>query len=250
MAETTCSNNVNEDYVQFNCAQFNLGKRRLANIQTNEWLSKHQAGLALCQEPNQKRGKIMLISSEVTQFTGGPEPRACILMRKQMSKHFLKVNQLCTNDQVVLSTKYREKRLLIASIYMHYESETHPEEKVVQLVDYCRNKDFELVIGCDANSHNEVWGSTNNNDRGEELLDFIIAEDLQICNIGTAPTFTNVERGEVIDITLCSTNMYHKITDWKVNTENSMSDHNMIEFKINTQETCEGEEYRNIRNTR
>ena len=81
-------------------------------------------------------------------------------------------------------------------------------------------------------------------------MHYIIAGDLQICNIGTAPTFTNVERGEVIDITLCSTNMYHKITDWKVNTENSMSDHNMIEFKINTQETCEGEEYRNIRNTR
>ena len=109
MAETTCSNNVNEDYVQFNCAQFNLGKRRFANIQTNEWLSKHQAGLALCQEPNQKRGKIMLISSEVTQFTGGPAPRACILMSKQLSKHFLKVNQLCSNDQVVTSTRYREK---------------------------------------------------------------------------------------------------------------------------------------------
>ena len=34
-------------------------------------------------------------------------------------------------------------------------------------------------------------------------MDYIIAEDPQICNIGTAPTITNVDRGEVIDITLC-----------------------------------------------
>ena len=52
------------------------------------------------------------------------------------------------------------------------------------------------------NSHNEAWGSTDNNDRGEELLDYLIAEDIQICNIGTELTFSNVERGEVIDKTL------------------------------------------------
>ena len=34
-------------------------------------------------------------------------------------------------------------------------------------------------------------------------MDYIIAGDLQICNIGTAPTITNVDRGGVIDITLC-----------------------------------------------
>ena len=79
MAGVTCNNSVNEDIVQLNCAQFNLGKRRMAKVQINKWLSKHQAGLALCQETNQKKGKIMLISSEVTQFTGGPAPRAYIM---------------------------------------------------------------------------------------------------------------------------------------------------------------------------
>ena len=83
------------------------------------------------------------------------------------------------------------------------------------------------------NSHNEAWGSTDNNDRGEELLDYLIAEDIQICSMGTEPTLSNVERGEVIDKTLSNVNMYDKITEWKVNTENSMSDHNMIEFRIN-----------------
>ena len=207
-------------------------------------------GVAICQEPNQKKGKIMYINTEVTQFTGGPEPRACILMNKQMSRNFTCVNQLCTNDQVVISTRLGDKRLLIASVYMPYDSVEHPVEKVEQLLDYSRSKSYELVIGCDANSHNEAWGSTDNNVRGEELLDFIISEDLQICNIGTEPTFSSGGREEVLDITLCSTNMYERITGWKVNTENSSSDHNMIEFSISTEETHTREEYRNIRNTR
>ena len=63
--------------------------------------------------------------------------------------------------------------------------------------------------------------------------------------MGTEPSFSNVERAEVIDKTLSNTNMYDKITDWKVNTEKSMSDHNMIDFGINTQQTYTREEYRN-----
>ena len=39
------------------------------NIQINEWLSKQQEGLALFQEPNQKKGEIML-NSEVHRWTG------------------------------------------------------------------------------------------------------------------------------------------------------------------------------------
>ena len=35
--------------VKINCAQYNLGKRRLANIQINEWLSKQSMGVAICQ---------------------------------------------------------------------------------------------------------------------------------------------------------------------------------------------------------
>ena len=85
-------------------------KRKPANIQINEWLSKQQKGLAICQEPNQKKGRIMFINSEVTQYTGGPASRACILMSKQMSKYFIKVDQLCSNDQVVISTEHYDRR--------------------------------------------------------------------------------------------------------------------------------------------
>ena len=100
-----------------------------------------------------------------------------------MSKQFIEVNQQFSNDQVAISTGHNDKRLLLASIYMPCDSSEHPEEEVEHFLDYCSNKEYESVTGCDANSYNEARGSTDNNDRGEELLKFIIAKDLQICNV-------------------------------------------------------------------
>ena len=79
-----------------------------------------------------------------------------------------------------------------------------------------------------------MWGSSDDNPRGERLLDFIVTTDLQICNKGNKPTFTNAIREEVIDLTLATPGIEKKIRDWKVSDEESFSDHNRIEFKIGT----------------
>jgi hypothetical protein len=63
----------------------------------------------------------------------------------------------------------------MGSVYIPYNSEDlPPQEEVKKLVAYASNKGLELLLGCDANSHHEVWGSNSINLRGESLLDFII----------------------------------------------------------------------------
>ena len=47
MADQSINNSGGD--VKINCAQYNLGKRRLANTQINEWLSKQSMGVAICQ---------------------------------------------------------------------------------------------------------------------------------------------------------------------------------------------------------
>jgi hypothetical protein len=44
----------------------------------------------------------------------------------------------------------------------------------------CRAEGTHLVIGCDANAHHTSWGSTNINNRGESLFNFIMANGLDI----------------------------------------------------------------------
>ena len=49
-----------------------------------------------------------------------------------MIKYFIKVNQLSSKDQVIISTEHNDRKLLIASNCMPYASVTDPEEEVEQ----------------------------------------------------------------------------------------------------------------------
>jgi hypothetical protein len=77
-----------------------------------------------------------------------------------------------------------------------------PLEEIKKLVAYAKDKGLKLLLGCDANSRHEVWGSTDINPRGESLLDFIMRTGLQILNRGKEPNFLDSRR-HVQDITKC-----------------------------------------------
>lgn len=74
-------------------------------------------------------------------------------------------------------------------------------------------------MGCDANSHHIVWGSSDTNVRGKSLLDFIVSNDLYVLNKGNSPTFVTANRQEVIDITMGTLEASKFILDWKVSTQ-------------------------------
>ena len=89
-----------------------------------------------------------------------------------------------------------------------------------------------MLAGCDANSHNITWGSTNDNPRGNALLEFLVSKDLLLLNQGNEPTFVTGRRREVIDITLVTARSLDVIKGWHVSNEPSASDHRYIEFEL------------------
>jgi hypothetical protein len=93
-----------------------------------------------------------------------------------------------------------------------------------------------------------VWGSTDNNSRGDTLLEFLISSGVSILNRGSAPTFINAIRQEVLDLTLASSFLANFVEDWHVSNEPSLSDHQQIRFNIKTEYRWE-ESYRVPRRT-
>ncbi|XP_032690767.1 uncharacterized protein LOC116853705, partial [Odontomachus brunneus] len=77
-----------------------------------------------------------------------------------------------------------------------------PQDEIRRLVAYAEERELELFLGCDANSHHVGWGSTNINQREESLHNFVMGTGLIILNRGTTPTFRDSRREEVIDITI------------------------------------------------
>ncbi|XP_048511339.1 uncharacterized protein LOC125500980 [Athalia rosae] len=84
---------------------------------------------------------------------------------------------------------------MVASAYLPYDSKDPPPTEVLKaLVRYCTSKGLELLVGCDANSHHTVWGSSNTNRRGVTLLEYLTLERLEelakglrgpCCKLGT-----------------------------------------------------------------
>jgi ribonuclease HI len=141
-----------------------------------------------------------------------------------------------TRDLVAIQTPITNgethREIVIASAYFAGDGSHIPPKEVQKLVEYCRKRKLPLLIGCDANAHNEIWGSTDTNKRGEHLLEFLVEENLEIFNVGNTPTFVTRVREEVLDITFGTTGCRELVRDWRVSEEPSMSDHRIILYDL------------------
>ena len=64
-----------------------------------------------------------------------------------------------------------------------------PPMEVARLVDHCKTLRMHLLIGCDANAHHQLWDSTDTNQRGQRLVEYLVTTELDILNVGNTPTF-------------------------------------------------------------
>ena len=119
---------------------------------------------------------------------------------------------------------------ILASVYLPYDSKDNPTNGLKQLAK--ESATTEMLIGCDANAHHKLWGSTDINSRGKSLLDFISTTNLTILNVGTTPTFVTKTRSEVIDVTLASPGMSRLVSGWHVSNTPSFADHRWLCYGI------------------
>lgn len=219
-------------------SQINLQHCKAATAVLCRDLAVEQTDIALIQEPWTNGGLIRGIDRNLGSLIhadAGLGPRACIFVSKLHSA--LRLNQFCTRDlaaaRISLIMGGRRTELVICSAYLPFDSaEPPPTIELVALVDYTRANGLDLIIGCDANSHHTVWGSSNINQRGAALLEYLSTTRLEILNRGSRPTFVTSRRQEVLDLTLATPEAARAILDWRVSEEETLSDHRLIKFSI------------------
>ncbi|XP_044573423.1 uncharacterized protein LOC123257665, partial [Drosophila ananassae] len=158
--------------------------------------------------------------------------RACILAKKSLNTFLLP--NFSNEDHVAASIEGPDGHLRICSAYMGHDHLGPPPHSLLRrLVEDSERKDIDLIIGCDANAHHNQWGSTDTNERGESIFDFILSSKLLVGNRGSEPTFVVKNRREVLDVTLFSHSLADAITSWRVLDKHSFSDHRYIEIVVN-----------------
>ena len=190
-------------------SQINLQHSKSSSAVLARSMAQLHASICLIQEPWLRGGNIKGLSGIGRLFRDPSqcEPRACILVK---ACDAILMPIWCNRDLAVIEMDLQGeqgavRQVVIGSAYFPYDSqEPPPPIGVVELIAHCREKGLPLLLGCDANSHHSVWGSSNVNARGEALLQYLAPMDLRILNRGDDPTFVNAVWREVIDLTLCS----------------------------------------------
>lgn len=221
------------EFVQINVQHSRAGSAVLQK--TLEECKGH--GVALVLEPWVRNGSVCGLNSPnrslfAVKGSAG-RPRAAIACPKLLQPVLLPQLSTCdlTVVQISLPLRGSKQKLLLAAAYLPYEGRMNTQ-KLDELIDFGRSENIEVLIGTDANAHHIVWGSSDINVRGEDLLDFVVSRNLEIHNSGNEPTFVTSVRQEVIDITLSTSGLRDVISGWRVSEKDPMSDHRQIRFTI------------------
>ncbi|XP_023727683.1 uncharacterized protein LOC111875571 [Cryptotermes secundus] len=160
--------------------QINIHHSKAVMATLSQQLAEGKAEIALIQEPWLYKGQIRGLTNTggtVYSAVPGNNARSCVYIRNHINA--LPLLELCSRDATVVRTiyKYRggSRELIVASVYSYlpYDSDEPPPTKEMRdIVDYCYSRKKQLIIGCDANAHHILWGSTGTNPRGESLRNF------------------------------------------------------------------------------
>ncbi|XP_018363206.1 PREDICTED: uncharacterized protein LOC108761276 [Trachymyrmex cornetzi] len=92
-----------------------------------------------------------------------------------------------------------------------------------------------VVIAGDFNARAFAWDGGGRNRRGDLLLDWLAAMDLQVINEGAEPTCVHPRGTSRVDLTMASPSTVRKITEWRVASEvESLSDHRYVVMRLGT----------------
>lgn len=186
-----------------------------------------------------------LIFDDTEQF-----PRTAILVNGNVN--LIPISEFVKRDIVAaameIPTTRGKTEIYVASAYFPGDVDDVPPPVVSEFIKFCKSKNKSFIIGCDANAHHTVWNSTDINTRGEYLLEYLTANNIDICNQGNNFTFMNSIRQEVLDLTLCSNTLSENIQNWHVSDEISLSDHKYIIFEYKAKDIIK-ETFRDPRKT-
>jgi len=126
----------------------------------------------------------------------------------------------------------KQKEVIVASAYLDINDPDVISRSLTKLVNYSRRRRLELILCADTNAHSTLWNSQDTNNRGEAIEEFILANNLNVCNIGNHCTFFNRRAETIIDVTLSTNGIREHISNWRVDTTVVCSDHHFIRFDI------------------
>ena len=179
----------------------------------------------------------------------GNRPRACIYATPDLCCFLI---PMFSNENIVAIRVNNMCRkgdsFVFVSAYMAVEEPT-PPNLLRDLLVFTENEQILTIVGTDANAHHTIWGFSDINPRGENLIAYSASADLNFCNVVYKPTFRTKTREEVVDLTLVNRFAWNQVVGWHVSNVPSFSDHMYIRFQVKSRIQKQAKMFRNVRRT-
>ena len=139
--------------IQLNCHNAYQSHTKLKLL-----MSKNKSVITLVQEPYVNNKKTLanypsgydIFPTQKTQH-----PRTAIFASRHLK--LTEINELCNSDMTTVGGIIEGSRIMLASIYMHYDKPVI-SKNLEGLIQYSRSHSFQLIIAADTNSHSNLWG--------------------------------------------------------------------------------------------
>lgn len=192
----------------------------------------------LCvQEPYQLKGKVVGYRSGTIRLVQ-PESKTpwVTTMAAQAGVHLFRCGTGRDEHMVHVKVAAASGEIHLINVYCQYSKPIEPfldrlREMIIGIKSVERDPSIVLVM--DANAKSESWHAGQLDDRGRQLEEFIIENQLWVVNERTnVPTYEATVGESFIDVTIASGNMRRKISGWRVTREIVAGDHNAVRFEI------------------
>ena len=213
--------------LNFPCVQVNLNKANLATSLLVNKLLAHDT-VAFLTEPYVAYDKVVSMPKGYMTIPSFPiigGPRAALILPLLLQP--IALEHLCTRDCAVALLQSNGARFVVASAYLDI-NDVIASPWLSAVSEYAEEHGFPIVLCMDSNAHSQFY-SDRQNERGDDMEEFILQHGFSVANFGNIPTFQTFRAASQIDITLFRD---VSISNWRVSTVYNASDHHDILFSI------------------
>lgn len=209
--------------------QANLDYTRAASSSLTDYLQNHAIHLAVVGDPYVRSGMLPSLPHAFLQFSHPTDPKVLLLVQSVPFDPF----PLLTS-QYVVAVKFSSQSFsfLIIAVY------AAPSVPISEILALCNqvllaNPNLPLIMAGDFNAKSPRWGGSVADARGNEVVQFLLSNDLNVLNDSNSPpTFVTDYSEAWIDLTILSSVWRGFATTWRVGKSPTLSDHKYIVFSI------------------
>ncbi|KAH9374467.1 hypothetical protein HPB48_012475 [Haemaphysalis longicornis] len=209
--------------------QANLDHTRAATSTLIDFPQNQAVHFTIVGDPYVRSGSLPGLPHTISQFAHPTDPKVLLLTQ---SIPFDPFPVLLSQYVVAIKFSSRSFSFLLVAIY------AAPSIPVAEVIGPCNQlllRDISpfVIIAGDFNAKSPRWGGLTADGRGDQLVQFLMAHDLDLLNDpASIPTFSTDYSDAWIDITIFSSAWRNFATAWKVCDTPTLSDHRYILFSV------------------